>query len=244
MNFLRRLKKLKSFPILYSNSDFLGMLGFSLVTLGIFYFSQSVFPQSGVLDFLRIIFGIFYITIPVGYVWTTFLFPDSKEISILERFLFSVGISLFALYPAGFLNVLWEGRAQIYSSHLMGDMLFLSMVLWGSMGIVSLHRLRTKKAFDFKAFVKHPFPNRKILWGVVGILALGLYLRVTHLGDPNLNQDEFEIGYRAYDLVDGIQAGRKAYFLSATDHSPLGFYIVCFFCYIINTQSFYSLSLI
>jgi hypothetical protein len=190
-------------------------------------------------DLARQWVGIPFVLLGPGYLLTTLIWPRDKELGFLERMLYSFGFSLFLSYPAGFLNVLLiEGQANIYQSHLMGVLGFLLlfsviMVAWGI-------RLR-KQTFNACHDVDLEKDKRSwMVFGLIGILAL--YFRLTDLSAASVNQDEFEIGYRAYDLVDGMQAGRRAFFLSGTDHSPLGFYIWHMIYAILSPDGYTSLS--
>ncbi len=190
---------------------------------------------------VMVVLGIGFVLLGGGYVLSTIVYP--KAISVMERLIYSAGFSLFLTYPAGFLNVLLiEGQTDIYRIHIIGDLSILLIITMILMIIGYLMRKKKNIVPEFR--LKLTEFASKYWWIAMAVILLGgTYLRAAHLGDANMNQDEFEIGYRLYDMVDGIQAGRRAYFLSAIDHAPLGFYIVHFVYNLLNPFGFYELSM-
>lgn len=194
----------------------------------------------GIGGWLRQIAGLLFVILGPGYVLTTLIFPKENDLTVGERVMYSIAASLFLVYPAGFLNVLLiEGQDDIFRPHLIG---FLGILMGITFGLILLGigRRRKEKIIVFRPWKGVRF-NRFVMG--LGVLALAaLTLRLIHLTGASVNQDEFEIGYRAYDLVDGMQAGRRAYFLSGTDHSPLGFYLWHAFYNLLSPFGFYTLN--
>ena len=219
-----------------------------LLSLGIWAWiitaiSIRIGPTQSLLEIIRIISVLLYGCFAIGYTVTTVLFPKSEQISFGERLCFSLGFSLLSWYPISFVNIfLIEGRQDIYQVHLLWEIIISLILLVILIGISILIRGKSgRNAPLFEVRIgEDVFKKREIY--ILGFFMLAFYLRFMHLGDPNLNGDEFEVAYRAYDLVDGMQAGRKAYFISATDHGPLGFYMWHFLAQAISPWGVYSLS--
>jgi hypothetical protein len=134
-----------------------------------------------------------------------------------EGVLLSVGLSLLLTYPFGFLNNLVEGALgggpfQYHLDTLLPIYLLGCAVLW----------VWSWRGGRF--FVKREDRGVVWPWFVLGALALAFVLRAYGLEWQSINGDEQELSLYAYHLVDGIFAGRNAYFLSYSGHSPLGFY--------------------
>ncbi|MCL4397643.1 glycosyltransferase family 39 protein [Patescibacteria group bacterium] len=157
---------------------------------------------------------LFFVYLFSGYPLSLLLLDNPK--SWAERIFSSIGLSLLLTYPAGFLNVLREGQsaAAIFGPHLSGDLMML----------VGLHLLAWLLVF----FVKKKETlklNLKINWLVVIPILVSVFFSFYQLNRADLNSDEYDLGYQAYNLVDGIFAGRKAYVLSFSAHPPLTMYI-------------------
>lgn len=88
-----------------------------------------------------------------------------------------------------------------------------------------------------------PFTKLKINnWLIIFPLILSVVMSFYQLGKPDLNGDEYDLGYQAYNLVDGIFAGRKAYVLSFSAHPPLAMYIQHYTMNILSPNGLDSLS--
>lgn len=168
------------------------------------------------LDLIRWILGIAFVYFFSGYPFSLLILPIAD--SFLERFLVSSGLSLLLTYPAGFLNVLHEGQngQAIFGYHLAGDIFFLLIFYFMFILILKLYQ------FNFRSRIE--FLQRTSLLLIVPLL-FAVFLNFYQLGKPDLNGDEYDLGYQSYNLVDGIFAGRKAYTLSFSAHPPLSMYI-------------------
>lgn len=180
------------------------------------------------LPVLRWIVGIAFVYFFSGFPLGLILLPKAK--SLLERLVVSSGLSLLLTYPAGFINVLFEGQSgsAIFGRHLTGDIFWLFAIYL----ITSFIALR--KATKLKAI--------KPSWHMTVLLLLIAFMTFFRIGVPDLDIDEYDLGYQAYNLVDGIFAGRKAFVLSFSSHPPLPMYIQHYTMNILDPKNFDNLS--
>lgn len=176
---------------------------------------------------LRWILGIPFVFFLSGYPLSV-MFSSKKG---LERLMLSSGFSLLLTYPAGVLNVIIEGKTAIYQEHLFGSMAVLfSITLITAITAACIRKNKSRK------------PEKISKWKLTGVLAISAILNFTSLNRADLNGDEYDIGYRSYNLVDGMQAGRNAYTISFIDHTPLASFINHFSMQIFNPTGFENLS--
>jgi len=185
-------------------------------------------------DPLRWLVGLTFIYLLSGYPLGLLLLPRAG--SFPERILISSGLSLMLTYPAGFLNVLREGQSAeaIFGYHLTGSIFFLLVFYIAS---VALLCWRKREAFKEKIVLEFG-PN----WIVIIPLALSVFFNFYQLDRADLNGDEYDLGYQAYNLVDGVFAGRKAYTLSFSAHPPLSTYIQHYTMNVLDPSGLESLS--
>ncbi len=185
------------------------------------------------LDFLRWFLGLGFVYFFAGYPFSLILFEKNR--SFLDRTVVSSGLSLLLTYPSGFLNVVYEGQSHqaIFGKHLSGDLFFLILFY----GVTSL------VWFVFAAKNGNRVKNKeKLGWYWLIPIILAVLFNFYKLGVPDLNGDEYDLGYQAYNLVDGIFAGRKAYVLSFSAHPPLSNYIQHYTMNILSPSGLDSLS--
>jgi len=202
--------------------------GFSALLCAIF----SKYFDNYLLNVARTVSGIIFI-LTSGWPYMNLLDKDGK-IRTSIRTLFTIAISLFLIYPAGLVNIIIEGKNDIYREHLTG---FISILL-----SISLLGLLVQKILEIKAQNIQIKEEKNHLIVLAGIFILGLILRTINLGAANLNGDEIDMGAGIYDLVDGMVAGRNAYFISQVAHSPLGFYIGHAFYNLFEPRGFYEMT--
>ncbi|HAU40077.1 MAG: hypothetical protein UV80_C0005G0006 [Candidatus Peregrinibacteria bacterium GW2011_GWF2_43_17] len=184
------------------------------------------------LNFARTVSGIIFI-LTSGWPYMNLLDKNGK-IRTSIRALFTVAISLFLIYPAGLINVIIEGKTDIYGEHLAG---FIAVLFAISIVGFLVQKILKIKLSDIKIE-----EDKKYLLILAGIFLTGLVLRIVNLGAANLNGDEVDMGAGIYDLVDGMVAGRNAYFISQVAHSPLGFYIGHAFYNLFEPRGFYEMA--
>ena len=164
----------------------------------------SFFPQ---LTIARWVFGFTFVFLGSGYPITRIL---PRSASIIERTVASAAASLLLTYPASVLTVLIEGQSgeAIFGYHLTTSL--SSLLLISFLVTVWVTRQKTDKPRLRK------FP--KLL-----LIPLVIYtaLTLSNLNRADVFADEYDLGYQAYDLVDGIKAGRKAWIVSFSGHPPL-----------------------
>lgn len=127
--------------------------------------------------------------------------------SFVDRFVLWLGLEGLWCYPASVLGAVIEGQSSqaIFSTHYFSVIIFIILTIL-SLLIIFWHG-------DRKI-------DKKYFWVLVP-LVLSLFLNFYQLDKPDLNGDEYDLGYQAYNMVDGIFAGRKAYTLSFSAHPPL-----------------------
>lgn len=209
---------------------------------------SKIIIAAGLLTLVGAIFSKYYDNTPLNIIRTAtgiifFLFSAwpymnlldrNKKIASSARMLFTITISLFLLYPAGLINIIIEGKDDIYREHLTG---FVTILL-----IISLVGFLTQKILGIKSPNIETQGGKKYLFALGGIFLTGLILRTINLGEANLNGDEIDMGAGIYDLVDGMVAGRNAYYISQVAHSPLGFYIGHAFYNLLQPRGFYEMA--
>jgi hypothetical protein len=196
---------------------------FGLTTCIIAYFFDN--------ELLRAALALPYLLLLWPYALSLCIYP--KSISLAERFLLGAGLGILALYPLGILVTVIEGKSgeAIFSSHLVLDsiLLILSNLIFISIAYFT-------KAFEQSDKFEKP-DTKKII-----IFALAFFFLFWNLGRADLNTDEVDIGYSSYDLVDGMAAGRNAYFISTHGHTPLVSTVNHFGAQLINDSGFEDVS--
>lgn len=217
--------------ILYSKTDMnkqrlqigIASLIFGLIGCASAYLSDN--------EFLRAALTLPYVFLLWPYALSICFYP--KPLLLVERFLLGSGLGILAQYPLGILLTMIEGKSgeAIYSSHLP-EAIFLLL----STNIIFILLAALRKAFK----ENDKFEKPDYLKG--GILILGLFLLFLNLNRADLNTDEADIGYIAYDLVDGMLAGRNAFFVSTNSHTPLALISNHFGMQLINDGGFHVIS--
>lgn len=187
--------------------------------------------ESNILNAVRIATGLFFI-MTMGLPYVRLIRRQNEELTGADCIL-SVGMSLLLTYPSGLINIIIEGKTNIYVSHLPG---FLA----ASLGLFIIGLIISKFLVYEDQMIKI---SRKDIVPICSILLVGFVLRVANLGAASINGDEMDLSVQSYDLVDGMVAGRNAYFISGTGHSPLGFFISHAIYNIFEPGGFYSMSL-
>lgn len=194
---------------------------FGALTCATAYFSDN--------EILRALLGLPYLFLLWPYALSLCLY--SKPLSIVERFLLGAGLGILMQYPLGILLTLIEGKSgeAIYSSHLPEiSLLLLSTNI--IFVLIARNKFKEKDTFEKPDYLKS------------AILLIGLFILFLNLNRADLNTDEADIGYVAYDLVDGMLAGRNAYFISTTAHTPLALISNHFGMQLINDSGFHLIS--
>lgn len=166
---------------------------------------------------MTILFTPFALFLP-GYLLLKLIWGKNEKLNFWEAMILGVALSFLLAYPLGIANNIIEYfySPQPYQVHI--DTLFpLYLFLCGG-----LHFFSRKK----KTFHDAPAPvQKKWLFLILSIFGLAILLRLYGNAYQNINQDEQELSLYSYNLIDGILVGRKAFFISSTVHSPLGFFI-------------------
>lgn len=185
------------------------------------------------IDLPRWIIGIPFVYFFSGYPLSLLLVPTAD--SLLTRLLVSSGLSLFLTYPAGFINVLREGQTgqAIFGYHLSGDIVSLLVVYLFFVLLLKIRRFDLRVKAEYQLY---PY------WLLFISVVVSVFMNFYQLGYPDLNGDEYDMGYQAYNLADGIFAGRKAYALSFSAHPPLPMYIQHYTMNILSPHGLDSLS--
>jgi hypothetical protein len=180
-------------------SSFLG-----LITL-LLSFSDSF-------DLPRVVFGHLFVFIFSGWPVVKLLIPKHH---LYEKILLSSLFSILITYPASILIVIIEGQSgqAIFSRHL-------------PLSITVLLTISLLLSFFVKKIVKtyKPIlPPSKIYYSGFLIIPIMVFawFAFKNLNYPDVYGDEYDLGYQAYNLVDGIKAGRKAFLISFSGHPPL-----------------------
>jgi hypothetical protein len=161
--------------------------------------------------------------------------------TLLEKFIGSACLSLLMTYPASVMATIIEGQSgeAIYSRHLPTSFSILFILsLVQSLFVMT----RQKKIISFQGTLKRILKSTLHSKGLVLALIVYSLLVGYNLNRADVLGDEYDLGYQAYNLVDGIFAGRKAYFLSNSGHPPLALTIKHFSMNILNPSGLDSLS--
>lgn len=221
------------------------------VLFGLFFLvlcKLTLYETNGTLLYLRWGVGTLFVFFVVGYPITTILYPTSKSLKAMERAMLSSGFSLFLTYPAGLVNIILEGKTNVFHPHLVGVITILN-VFCIIFSIVS-YLIRKQNNIAF-------IPDDKSIWAyedlansfknktnaiLISILSISAFFNFYRLDRADLNADEWFIVKMAYDLVDGNFAARNAYCLSFHNHSPLANYVSHVMMQIINPLGLYQLN--
>ncbi len=180
---------------------------------------------------MTILFAPFAIFFP-GYFFLKSIWGKNEKLNFWEAIILSIGISFLLGYPVGLSNNIIEYfySPNPYQVHI--DTLFpIYILLCSCLYYIS----RKKESFHGK----FEAPEKKWLYLILSIFALGIFLRIYGNANQNINGDEQELSLYSYHLFSGILVGRDAFFLSGTDHSPLG-YFVSFIIYSLVTPFQYA----
>lgn len=166
---------------------------------------------------MTILFAPFALFFP-GYLFLKSIWGKNEKLNFWEALILSIALSFIFSYPLGVANNVIEYffSPAPYQVHI--DTLFpLYLTLCALLYFFS----RNKNTFH------DPLDpvQKKWLLPLAAIIALGIFLRFYGNAYQNINQDEQELSLYSYNLIDGILVGRKAFFLSTTIHSPLGFFV-------------------
>lgn len=163
---------------------------------------------------LRILLGFPFVYLISGFPLARLFLPDERKIS-LKLFLTSFAFSLLLTYPAAVLTTIIEGQsaAAIYSFHLPHSLF--------SIGLISLvtFLVLVWKNKDWWQLSLPKITKAHFILGL--IILLYSFFVFWNLGRADVVGDDYDLGYQAYNLQDGIQAARRAYILSFATHPPL-----------------------
>lgn len=163
------------------------------------------------ITFFRLLFGFIFVFFASGFSVIRLL---SKHENISVKIIVASLISLLLTYPAALLTVIIEGQGAeaIYSRHLETSLITLLILSIGLSFIFSTIKRKVEPlSWRFKK------PSLIILLPFL-IYALFVFW---DLNRADVYGDEYDLAYQAYDLVDGITAGRKAFTVSFNMHPPL-----------------------
>lgn len=164
--------------------------------------------------FTRLILGFPFVYLISGFPLARLFLPEEKTVS-LKLILTSFACSLFLTYPAGVLTTVLEGQsaAAIYSVHLPHSLL--------SLGLISfiLFFVLLKSNSDWWKLSPPKVSKTHVI--LASIILLYSFFVFWNLGRADVTGDDYDLGYQAYNLHDGIQAARRAYILSFATHPPL-----------------------
>ncbi len=195
-----------------------------LVVIGIGIISLIVAGVDNVA--VRVLFGFPFIFLASGYPATAIVFPR-KKLQLLEAIMISSVMSLLLMYPAAVLTVVREGQGAIaiYQMHIINSLssLFILQVLLTIFAFVRRGKQAWKGVNNLKLSK----------WLLISLLIYSI-MTLTNLNRADANHDEYDLGYQAYDLVNGIFAGRKAYTVSFDGHPPLAIHIKHFTMQLLN----------
>jgi len=198
-----------------------------IITLITAKLSQTASGQ--VLDIIRIAAGAgFFLTCGLPYLE---IILKKSGFKCDCRIFLTIIFSLLLLYPTGVINIVIEGKQDIYREHLTGVAAILLAISVLGIALSTVLKVKPEKIQI----------DKRVYSYLTIILLAGLTLRVLTLSGANLNGDEVNLGAQTYDLVDGMVAGRNAYFISETGHSPLGFFISHAFYNLFEPGGFYAM---
>jgi hypothetical protein len=189
--------KLKKLFSLYPDIIFSQLIGFTAIFLSLF---QGF-------DYIRWVTGFFYVFFLSGYSITRLL---PNRASMVTRIITASLVSTVLTYPSSIITVLLEGQSAdaIYGYHLTTSLTVLFLLSF----LLTFFILGKRTVLP--NFGKFPY----LLFLPITIYTL---LTLTNLNRADVFADEYDLGYQAYNLVDGIQAGRKALTVSFSGHPPL-----------------------
>ncbi|OGU64572.1 MAG: hypothetical protein A2W30_05655 [Ignavibacteria bacterium RBG_16_36_9] len=182
--------------------------------------------------------GLLFVFLLNGYPLASLIFQNS---TLLDKFIGSACLSLLMTYPASVITTMIEGQSgeAIYSRHLptsFSVLFFLSLIQ--SLFVIT----RRRRVVSFQGILKRILKSTLHSKGLVLALIVYSVLVGYHLNRADVLGDEYDLAYQAYDLVDGIFAGRKAFFISNSGHPPLALTIKHFSMNILNPNGLASLS--
>ena len=146
-----------------------------------------------------------------GFLSSLYILPSDARPS--DRIVFSLGASAALLYPLGFLNLLYEGTEEIFRIHLRSQVLII-------VSFCSVLLFLGRKRFEEVRLT----PPRGVGW-IAALVIVSVALLLFKIQIPDITVDEYEMGYRSYDLYDGPTGLRRALFISTNDHPPLFHYV-------------------
>lgn len=198
-----------------------------LITLAI-SFLAVIFSLSNEYQLLRIIFGFLMIFFSAGYPVFVLFFPKEKY-SLNENIIGSSLISILLLFPAGVFTVAMEGidANAIFSRHLTHSLTSLIIL---QIIFTYLVLIRRRKRTSLRKSTE----NTKISPILLISIAIYLFLTINNLNRADVRGDEYDLGYQAYNLVNGIFAARKAYTISFDGHPPLTMHVKHFTMQVLN----------
>ncbi|MCL4390424.1 MAG: glycosyltransferase family 39 protein [Patescibacteria group bacterium] len=161
---------------------------------------------------LRILLGFPAVYFLSGFPLARLFLPQEKTFS-LKLLLTSFAFSCFLTYPAAVLTTMIEGQsaAAIYSVHLPHSLLSLAIIslpFWFLLWKKRLPRL-------------HLPSLRKVHLLLALFLILYSLFVFVNLNRADVLGDDYDLGYQAYNLQDGILDARRAYVISFNTHPPL-----------------------
>ncbi len=168
--------------------------------------------------FVSFVFLPFFVFVP-GYFFLKLLWHGSEKLTQLEGIILSIGLSFILSYPAGLINNLFEFLMNQEPFQVHRD----SLILIYGVFTMLLILLTKKKQAPFEIIINKK--NRREISIVSCLLILAFIFSIIGLKLQNINTDEQQLSLYSYHLIDGIFAGRKAFFISTSIHSPLGFFI-------------------
>ena len=162
--------------------------------------------------FLRILLGFPFVYLLSGFPLARLFLPEEKTFS-LKLLLTSFAFSCFLTYPAAVLTTIIEGQsaAAIYSVHLLHSLFSLVVVSLPFWLLLSRRRLP-----------RLSFPKLRKSHVILALfLILYSFFVFWNLGRADVLGDDYDLGYQAYNLQDGILDARKAFIISFNTHPPL-----------------------
>lgn len=147
----------------------------------------------------------------------------------------SIALSFLIAYPLQVLNVALE--QSLHQSPFQWHLDTLVPIFTITTFILAAFAIN--KEHPFQKWTKADTQSAKFL---LAFALIALLFRLLHLDLQNINGDEQELSLYAYHLVDGMVAGRNAFFVSQTGHSPLGFHVSHLIYQILSPHGYDSLS--
>ncbi|EKD63161.1 MAG: hypothetical protein ACD_51C00327G0007 [uncultured bacterium] len=190
----------------------------------------------------RWILGMIFVFSLSGYPMSVVFFPIRNSIDKSERLLMSVGFSLLLTYPAGLITVLLEGKSgeAIYGPHLMHSLGALTGLVFATIVIAWMRRSKIHPASSSSSLMPSAsslLPSVILLF----VILISIFFNFANLNRADLHGDEYDMGYVAYDLIDGTVAGRNGFMLSTMGHTPLAMFINHFSMQILENEGFQNI---